>query len=143
VLRILIVEDEVLVAFALREGLEDLGASVTLAHSAAEATRALSASHFSAAVVDMLLPDTNGQPFNGEPSNGEPSNGEPFVKLCRQQCPSMPILVTTGLHAEQIRSMFPHDLLLEVLEKPHETVQVQAALERLGLVFAAPASTAP
>jgi CheY-like chemotaxis protein len=138
VLRILIVEDEVLVAFALREGLEDLGASVTLAHSAAEATRALSASHFSAAVVDMLLPDTNGQPFNGEPSNGEP-----FVKLCRQQCPSMPILVTTGLHAEQIRSMFPHDLLLEVLEKPHETVQVQAALERLGLVFAAPASTAP
>lgn len=137
-LRILIVEDEVLVAFALREGLEDLGASVTLAHSAAEATRALSASHFSAAVVDMLLPDTNGQPFNGKPSNGEP-----FVKLCRQQCPSMPILVTTGLHAEQIRSMFPHDLLLEVLEKPHETVQVQAALERLGLVFAAPASTAP
>ena len=126
-LRILVGEDEVLVALALREGLEDLGASVTVAHSAAEATRALSAGHFSAAVVDMLLPDTN---------------GEPFVKLCRRQCPSMPILVTTGLHAHQIRSMFPHDLLLEVLEKPHETVQVQAALERLGLIFAAAATRA-
>jgi DNA-binding NtrC family response regulator len=127
VVRILVVEDEVLVAFALQEGLEDLGANVTLAHSAAEAEQALGAGHFSAAVVDMLLPD---------------SNGEPFVKLCRKQCPSMPILVTTGLHAHQIRSMFPNDSLLEVLEKPHETTQVQAALERLGLVFTATARSA-
>ena len=126
-LRILVVEDEVLVAFVLREGLQDLGATVTVAHSTAEATQALSKGTFAAAVIDMLLPDMN---------------GEPFAKFCRRQCPALPIVVTTGLHGPEIRSMFPGDSYLEVIEKPHETAQVQAALERLGVVFTVTTSSA-
>ena len=118
--RILVVEDEMLVAFALSEGLQDLGAQVTLADTAEQALEAMLTTAFAAAIIDIGLPGLR---------------GDQFARECRARFPRMPIVLATGMHEHEIRALFASDPHLAVIEKPHEFSVIQAALEELGIAF--------
>jgi two-component system, OmpR family, copper resistance phosphate regulon response regulator CusR len=59
-MRILVVEDEHKVAKAIKEGLEDEGFEVELAHSGDEAFTAITTGKFDLVVLDVMLPGRNG-----------------------------------------------------------------------------------
>jgi two-component system, OmpR family, response regulator QseB len=59
-MRILIVEDDDLLARGIKSGLMLTGATVDCVETCADALAALSAGHFSAVVLDVMLPDGNG-----------------------------------------------------------------------------------
>ncbi|HEY8335079.1 MAG TPA: response regulator [Tardiphaga sp.] len=59
-MRILIVEDDLILLDGLRAGLNILGATVDAVSSCAEAHAALSTSTFDAVVLDLMLPDGSG-----------------------------------------------------------------------------------
>jgi two-component system, OmpR family, response regulator len=62
-MRILVVEDDSLVADAIRRGLSMAGFAVDCASSAEAAASALAAEHFDLAVLDIALPGTDGLTF--------------------------------------------------------------------------------
>lgn len=116
----LIVEDEVVVGFALREELQDLGVETAVHLDAESALEQLAARSFDVAIVDISLPGMS---------------GDTFAKECRRRFPKLPIVMTTGLNAHEVRAMFAGDACLEVIEKPHDFAALQACLERLGVMF--------
>lgn len=59
-MRILVVEDDSLVASGIKQGLTNAGYTVDIARNAASAERYLREEHFDLAVVDIGLPDTDG-----------------------------------------------------------------------------------
>ncbi|MEW5773261.1 MAG: response regulator transcription factor [Thermodesulfobacteriota bacterium] len=59
-MRVLLVEDEVKVARALKEGLDREGFAVTLAHSGEEGFFLVQAEEFDLAILDLMLPDRDG-----------------------------------------------------------------------------------
>jgi DNA-binding response OmpR family regulator len=59
-MRILIVEDDFLVADAIRRGLSMAGFAVDCASDAEQATCALAAEHFDLALLDIALPGADG-----------------------------------------------------------------------------------
>ena len=120
---VLVVEDEVVVGFALREELQDFGVDVAIHLDAESALDQLASRTFDLAIIDVSLP---GMP------------GDKFAKQCRQRFPQLPIVMTTGLSAHEVRGIFAGDKCLEVIEKPHDFAALLACLERLGVVFAPP-----
>jgi DNA-binding response OmpR family regulator len=54
---ILLIEDEPLIAFDIRQALESEGAQVQIAHSLASASHLIQHNSFSAAIVDFVLSD--------------------------------------------------------------------------------------
>jgi DNA-binding response OmpR family regulator len=59
-LQVLVVEDEQKVAEALRDGLEDEGYQVVLAHTCGAAQRAIADARFDLVLLDLTLPDGDG-----------------------------------------------------------------------------------
>ena len=117
---VLIVEDEIVVGFALREELQDLGVTVAVHEDAEAALHELTSRAFDAAIIDVTLPGMR---------------GDTFAKECRRRFPQLPIVMTTGLNAHEVRAVFAGDSCLEVIEKPHDFEALRACLERLGIVF--------
>jgi two-component system OmpR family response regulator len=80
-LKILIVDDAVQLATALRELLTEIGYRAWNASSGAEALRQLEAAHFDLVLLDIMLPDIDG------------------YALCRQirQAYSIPVVIMSGL----------------------------------------------
>jgi CheY-like chemotaxis protein len=120
VIRILVVEDEVIVGLALREELQDLGVRVVVQNDAESAMQNLAEADFDAAIIDVALPGMS---------------GDAFARECRRLFPHMPIVLATGMHQHQIRALFDIDAKMEILEKPHEFNAVKACLEKLGISF--------
>ena len=120
---VLVVEDEVVVGFALREELQDFGVDVAVHLDAESALDQLASRTFGLAIIDISLP---GMP------------GDRFAKECRQRFPQLPIVMTTGLNAHEVRATFAGDGRVEVIEKPHDFAALLACLERLGVVFDPP-----
>jgi DNA-binding response OmpR family regulator len=117
---VLIVEDEVVVGFALREELQELGVDVSGHLDAESALEQLALRTFDVAIIDITLPGMS---------------GDVFAKECRRRFPRLPIVMTTGLNAQEVRAVFAGDGCLEVIEKPHDFAALRACLERLGIVF--------
>ena len=117
---VLIVEDEVVVGFALREELQDLGVDVAVQLEAESALEQLALRTVDVAIIDITLPGMS---------------GDALAKECRRRFPRLPIVMTTGLNAHEVRAIFAGDGCLEVIEKPHDFVALRACLERLGIVF--------
>jgi two-component system response regulator QseB len=80
-MRILVVEDELLVADGLKQGLTQLGYTVDVAGSAEEAERFIQFEDFDLALVDIGLPKADG--FH-------------FIKQLRAQSKNFPVLVLTA-----------------------------------------------
>jgi DNA-binding response OmpR family regulator len=102
--RILLVEDEHLVALSLREALRDAGFEVECAHLSRTVTEDMRDVQWGAALVDMGLPDRS---------------GSTVVQHLRQRQPLLPIILTTGLETpETHRFALEHGLT--ILPKPFD-----------------------
>jgi CheY-like chemotaxis protein len=92
--RVLVVEDEPLIAFMLEDALADAGAAVTTSNAGCGALDEVGrhAARFDAAVVDLGLPDMD---------------GAEVVARLRAACPSLPLVVATGFDAGRAGRSIP------------------------------------
>jgi DNA-binding response OmpR family regulator len=114
--RILIVEDEVLVAAFTCAELEDAGFEPHSVATAMEGLEYLSANAFAAVIVDIGLPGMA---------------GDELVRHIRQIDDELPILICTGFDATKYRRMFAGDRRLDVLQKPFSADELQCAFSDL------------
>ncbi len=123
--RILLVEDEVLIQMLAAEMLEDLGLKVATAGSAAEAKRLLHAMNgeVDAAIIDVGLPD---------------AQGDVLVRELRAIYPALPIIIASGHDEVGLRERFKGTPLLGFLNKPYSATHLRAALHALHLVDFSP-----
>lgn len=110
-LKVLVVEDEMLVAMMIEDILEDLGCAVTMAGSAAAGLEALQAGGFEAAVMDVNL-------------HGETSYG--VARAAHDK--GIPILFCTGYSNTRLGAPFEDHPLLT---KPFGAQDLTRALARL------------
>jgi CheY-like chemotaxis protein len=111
--RVLIVEDDVLVAELAAGMLQELGFEPTITHSAKEALERLSGEQRPTLIFsDVVMPGG--------------ISGIELARKVRERFPELPILLTTG-YSEQVTGShgFP------VLQKPYEMESLAAALEKL------------
>jgi CheY-like chemotaxis protein len=111
--RVLIVEDDVLVAELAAGMLDELGFEATITHSAREALERLSGEQRPTLVfTDVVMPGG--------------ISGIELARKVRERFPELPILLTTG-YSEQVTGShgFP------VLQKPYELDSLAAALSNL------------
>ena len=126
---ILVVEDEVLIRMFLVQTLGELGCQVEEAGSAADALDRMraSASRISAAIVDLGLPDRP---------------GEALVREMRVLRPDLPVVLATGHADRSTRERVTSLGAVQVLEKPFNGSDIEAAFARLGLAVRRDGATA-
>jgi DNA-binding response OmpR family regulator len=118
-LRVLIVEDEMLVRMFAVDALEDVGFQVLQAGDATEAIQALAGGDpVQAVIVDMGLPDRSGDQLAGE---------------MRAQRPDLPILIASGRSERELKDRFASDPRTGVLVKPYTASMLVGALNSLGV----------
>jgi CheY-like chemotaxis protein len=118
--KVLLVEDEALVAMIAADTLEELGYDVVQVSTARAALEraGTDCAQFTLAVVDMGLPDRPGQQLVAE---------------LRKICPSLPIIVASGYGESEVRRRFEAEQRFAFLNKPFEQGSLRAALDSLGL----------
>ena len=110
--RILVIEDEVLIAMVLEDMLDMLGHSVV----ATLATYADAASAIDAGGYDLVIADVN-------------LGAEPIYPLAdRIMAHGVPLILATGSHRDTLPSRFVE---VPVLEKPYALDAIEAVLEKL------------
>ena len=110
-LRILMVEDDVLVSSVVAPALEGVGHQVRLCRTADEAQSVLVAEQpgaYDVLFTDVVMPGS--------------MTGLDLVAWCRSQRPALPVLVTTGYTTQAI------DPQVKVLRKPYDLEALYAAL---------------
>jgi len=109
--RVLVVDDELLIRWALREALEAKGYEVTEAADASSARAALDAgaARPDAVVLDYRLPD---------------SNDLGLLTAMRQTAPSMPVIVMTAHGTEEMIKRALDLGAYRVVSKPFEVLQM-------------------
>ena len=123
-LRILIVEDEMLVRMFAVDALEDAGFQVVQAGDATEAIAATQgAPDVSAVIIDMGLPDRSGDQLAAE---------------MRAQSPTLPILIASGRSERELKDKFAADPRIAVLVKPYTAAMLIGALDSLGVKAPSP-----
>lgn len=117
--RILLVEDEILVRMFAVDALEDAGYSVDQAGTAAEALQMLGRlPTVHAAIVDLGLPDRSGDLLAADM---RASHGE------------LPILIASGRSERELKDRFCGDQHIAILVKPYTASMLVEALESLGV----------
>ncbi len=118
--KVLLVEDEALVAMIAADTLEELGYGVVQVGSARAALdqAGTDCAQFALAVIDMGLPDRPGQQLVAE---------------LRKICPNLPIIVASGYGESEVRRRFEADQRFAFLGKPFEPTTLRAAIDSLGL----------
>ena len=121
-MRILLVEDNDLVADAIARGLGLAGFAVDRAASAEHAASALAAEHFDLAVVDIGLP-------------GE--DGLTFVRRLRSQGETLPVLILTARETVALRvealDLGADDFLMKPFEQSELAARCRALIRRANL----------
>jgi DNA-binding response OmpR family regulator len=121
-MRILVVEDNDLVADAIARGLGIAGFAVDRAPSAELAATALAAEHFDLAVVDIGLP-------------GE--DGLTFVRRLRRQGSTLPVLILTARETVAMRvealDLGADDFLMKPFEQSELAARCRALIRRANL----------
>lgn len=113
--RILIVEDELLVALSLREALSEAGFEVDCAYLGNTVIKDRVGVEWDAALVDMALPD---------------QNGATVIRHLLHQQPRLPVILTTGLETPETRR-FASDHELPILAKPFDDATLVELLRAL------------
>jgi CheY-like chemotaxis protein len=118
--KVLLVEDEALVALIAADTLEELGYEVVQVGTAKAALEqaGTDCAQFALAVVDMGLPDRPGQQL---------------VADLRKICPGLPIIVASGYAESEVRRRFETDQRFAFLAKPFEQATLRAAIDSLSL----------
>jgi CheY-like chemotaxis protein len=118
--RILVVEDEELIQMLIAGHLEEMGFSVELAGTAAEAKSKMLLLNgaLDAVIIDIGLPD---------------AKGDTLVSELRAMYPALPIVISSGYDKAATVSRFANAQLIEFLTKPYTEEQLRAALRRVGL----------
>lgn len=116
---VLVVEDEEILSLCLREELADHGFAVHTHSTATPALASTLTTEYAAAIIDVGLPDIP---------------GDELARRCRERRPTMPIIFTTGVNADELNRQFADDRFTTVLEKPFEASILLAELQRHGLV---------
>ncbi len=119
-MKILIVEDEMLVRMFAVDALEDEGFQVEQAGSAAEALACVDkvGPELSALIIDLGLPDRTGDQLAAE---------------LRASKLELPILIASGRSEREIRDRFAQDPRVGVLVKPYTSSMLIDALEKVGV----------
>jgi CheY-like chemotaxis protein len=118
--RVLLVEDEALVAMIAADSLNELGYDVTevgTAHAALDCAHS-DCAKFDFAVIDIGLPDRP---------------GEHLISDLRKLCPDLPIIVASGYGEGELRRKFKAYDRFAFLNKPYERTSLRAAIDSLGL----------
>jgi CheY-like chemotaxis protein len=118
--RVLLVEDETLVAMIATDSLNELGYDVI---EVGTARAALDWAHpdcakFDFAMIDMGLPDRP---------------GDELISDLRKLCPDLPIIVASGYGEGELRRRLKADDRFAFLNKPYERTSLRAAIDSLGL----------
>jgi CheY-like chemotaxis protein len=118
--KVLLVEDEALVAMIAADTLEELGYDVVQVGTARAALEqaGTDCARFALAVIDMGLPDRPGQQVVAE---------------LRKICPSLPVIVASGYGEGEVRRRFEAEQHFAFLGKPFEAATLRAAIDSLGL----------
>lgn len=119
-MKILIVEDELLVRMFAVDALEDAGFQVEQAGSAAEALVCVDqlGSELHALIIDLGLPDRSGDQLAAE---------------LRASNNGLPILIASGRSEREIRDRFAQDARIGILVKPYTASMLIDALEKVGI----------
>jgi DNA-binding response OmpR family regulator len=121
-MRILVVEDDSLVADAIRRGLSMAGFAVDCASDAEEAASALAVEHFDLAVLDIALPGTDGLTF---------------LRRLRNSGRQLPVLIltaheTTATKVEAL-DLGADDFLVKPFEQTELAARCRALIRRSNL----------
>ncbi len=111
---ILLVEDEPIIRELLAYALEDLGAVVTQAETAAQGLQTLQTQSFALLLTDVRTPG--------------PLNGLELAKIAAQQFPRMKLMVTSGYY-DTIHQALPEGV--KFLPKPWTLESLVGAIEEL------------
>jgi DNA-binding response OmpR family regulator len=114
----MVVEDEEVVGLFLQEELRDAGFSVRVLPDAAAALQWLEQEEFGAAIIDVGLPD---------------QQGDDLARDCHKRRPTLPIILTTGYDERQFERAFAPDPYVRVLGKPFDTPRLLLRLEELAI----------
>jgi CheY-like chemotaxis protein len=125
---VLVVEDEVVVAMYLRECLSDLGLKPHVFTEGKPALQALGSASYNAAVLDLGLPDID---------------GDEIVKCLLARDPNFRILLTTGQDVEEVEKRFAGAHRVRVLGKPYDAPALEWELEKLGVLQPQPRRAVP
>jgi DNA-binding NarL/FixJ family response regulator len=119
--KVLLVEDEALVAMAAAETLSELGFDVVEAATAQAALDHAGAdhAHFEFAVIDLGLPDRP---------------GEELIAELKMRRPDFPIIVASGYCEEALRERINVDEHFAFLSKPYDLAGLQTAINALARV---------
>lgn len=115
--RILLVEDEVLISITTAELLADAGFEVAEAGTAAEAIGLLTGA-FAAAIIDLGLPDRP---------------GDLLTREVRLQWPDMPVVIASGRDRNEVAQAFADDDKVTAISKPYDVNMLVRALRALGV----------
>ena len=116
--KVLLVEDEALVAMVAADTLVELGFDVVEAATAQAALDHTGANHadFEFAVIDLGLPDRP---------------GEELIAELKMRRPDFPIIVASGYSEEALRNRLKVDEHFAFLSKPYDLAGLQAAINAL------------
>jgi DNA-binding response OmpR family regulator len=119
-MKILIVEDELLVRMFAVDALEDAGFQVEQAGTAQEALSSVQqlGSELAALIIDLGLPDRTGDQLAAE---------------LRDAKVELPILIASGRSEREIRDRFVNDPCIGILVKPYTASMLIDALEQVGI----------
>jgi DNA-binding response OmpR family regulator len=119
-MKILIVEDELLVRMFAVDALEDAGFQVEQAGTAQEALSSVQqlGSELAALIIDLGLPDRTGDQLAAE---------------LRDAKVEVPILIASGRSEREIRDRFASDSRIGILVKPYTASMLIDALEQVGI----------
>ncbi len=116
--RVLLVEDEALVAMIAEEALMALGFTPISARDGAEAIEQFHAQKPAMAVVDVGLPDIR---------------GDELARRLRALAPDMPVVVASGYDELELKAKFADDSGVQVLAKPYTEDDLARVTRSLGV----------
>jgi DNA-binding NtrC family response regulator len=116
---VMVLEDEGPIALYLQELLQQHGFEARVFTEGEAALAAAELSSFSAAVVDLGLPDIS---------------GEEVVKAFASMYPRLPILVSTGHDVRALQQWLPSATNIRVISKPFDSEDFLENMRQLSLV---------
>ena len=116
--KILVVEDDLLVRALAVDFLSELGLAAEEAGSAAEALNKIADPDINALVIDVGLPD---------------QDGDEVAAGLRQSHPHLPIIIASGRGDGELMQKFSADARVRIVGKPYTLDSLEKALQEIGI----------
>jgi len=116
--KILVVEDDSLVRALAVDFLSELGLAAEEAGSAAEALNKIADPDINALVIDVGLPD---------------QDGDAIAVGLRQSHPHLPIIIASGRGDGELMQKFSADARVRIVGKPYTLDSLEKALQEIGI----------